>query len=74
MLFERFLFFFSTSTLTSLSRGLVQQVRTQQFESFLSTSALSLSETYVHLTPLSDVWHFSRITVMTDISLELGVA
>lgn len=34
----------------------------------------TLSETYVHLTPLSDVWHFSSITVMTDPSSGLGVA
>lgn len=34
----------------------------------------TLSGTYVHLTPLSDVWHFSSITVMTDPSLSRGVA
>lgn len=34
----------------------------------------TLSEPYVHLTPLSDVWHFSSITFMTDSSLILGVA
>lgn len=26
----------------------------------------TLRETYVHLTPLSHVWHFSNITVMTE--------
>lgn len=59
--------------LTSLTPGLVQQVKTQQYP-VLAKDQHTLWETYVHLTPLSDVRHFSSVTVMTDPLWGFGVA
>lgn len=62
------------SCVTFLTLRLVLAASKNAAIRILAEHQRTLSETYVHLTPLSDVRHFTSITVMTDPSLGLGVA
>lgn len=58
-----------TFTSTSLTLGLVLTASENTAIRVVAKHQRTLSETYVLLTPLSDVLHLSSITVMTDPSV-----